>query len=996
MLSIKNLVKVYDTKGGVNVRALDSVSIDFPETGMVFLLGRSGSGKSTLLNVVGGLDTPTDGEIIVKGRSSKDFTASDFDSYRNTYIGFVFQDYNLLNEFSIEENIAIALRLQNKPNDQEAVENILKLVELGGMGKRKPNTLSGGQKQRVAIARALIKNPEIIMADEPTGALDSNTGKQIFDTLKKLSQTRLVIVVSHDRSFAEEYGDRIIELSDGVIISDKTRTASNGSLEDTNVTVVSDDTITVKDWKKVTEEDIKYIVSTMKAHGGETVITSGKKEVPEIKKILKIDENASGTVFKKTEKVNVKKYDGSEATFIKSRLPFAHALKMAGTNLKYKPIRLLFTILLSVVAFTLFGVMSTLMLYDSAYSVSMAMMNSHYESVALTKEYDAVYENIQIMNNGSQKIATTFDTVLNASFSNNDLDELNHNETGLNFAGVMDFGYYEYTGLSVGEYETNDFVFKNYYLNNGYDNYFAVKSLCGFSDCGEEYLEANGFTSMASKGYYPKTKGEIAISNYVFDLYKNSKAAQGVDPFKYNEPNDIIGKTIYVGNMSLMVTDVINVGEIPEKYSELYNNQSTLDAFAIKELRDEFKDLIKYSFYTVGFVAEDFYEEHRYDYVKIGYDTMFKTLIGKTEIEKNNAIAENALVDVYTPRSTSTYNYAMKFLDLKGNVATSNIASDKAYLSVKTIIDDNLDTFKKKIENTNISNKLEEALEKYTSKRCSVDDFVTIYTEMVNKLGNELSVQKCYYINKAGRDGELKVAGVFILPRAVSNFGPEAKYYISNSVCDTIGMPPPSSNLTGAREVDNYKSYHTVDAEHEKYSLVLTRTGNQKEQTMFMLKGRDNGVHYAIENNLYDEAHAIAETFSNMKVAFLIASLVMGVFAALMLLNFISVSIENKKNEIGILRAVGARGLDVFKIFITEALMITAICFILSTFTSMFACLIINNIAVQSFIKINFLNFRFINVVFILVVSIIIAILGTVFPVVKAAKRSPVESIRAI
>ena len=184
MLEIRNLTKIYKSKGGVIVKALDGVSIKFPSKGLVFLLGKSGSGKSTLLNVTGGLDKPDDGEIIIKGRNSKSFSSSDFDSYRNTFIGFIFQEYNILNEFNVEQNISLALQLQGKKNDKQAVDKILEAVDLSGYGKRKPNTLSGGQKQRIAIARALIKNPEIIMADEPTGALDSNTGKQVFDTLK--------------------------------------------------------------------------------------------------------------------------------------------------------------------------------------------------------------------------------------------------------------------------------------------------------------------------------------------------------------------------------------------------------------------------------------------------------------------------------------------------------------------------------------------------------------------------------------------------------------------------------------------------------------------------------------------------------------------------------------------------------------------------------------------------------------------------------------------
>ena len=212
MLEIKHVTKVYKTKGGVDTKALDDVSISFGETGLVFLLGKSGSGKSTLLNVCGGLDEPTSGEVIVKGKSSKDFSGSDFDSYRNTFVGFIFQEYNVLDEFNVEDNIALALELQGKPKDKQKIADLLKEVDLESFAKRKPNTLSGGQKQRIAIARALIKEPQIIMADEPTGALDSATGKQVFDTLKKLSMTRLVIVVSHDREFAEIYGDRIVEI----------------------------------------------------------------------------------------------------------------------------------------------------------------------------------------------------------------------------------------------------------------------------------------------------------------------------------------------------------------------------------------------------------------------------------------------------------------------------------------------------------------------------------------------------------------------------------------------------------------------------------------------------------------------------------------------------------------------------------------------------------------------------------------------------------------
>ena len=183
MIEAKNLCKIYKPKKGVPVKALDNVSIRFPQAGMVFLLGKSGSGKSTLLNLLGGLDSYNSGDILIKGESTKSFRQKQFDSYRNTYVGFIFQEYNILDEFTVGANIALAIELQNRKASDDEINNILDKVDLSGYGNRKPNELSGGQKQRVAIARALVKNPEIIMADEPTGALDSATGKQVLDTL---------------------------------------------------------------------------------------------------------------------------------------------------------------------------------------------------------------------------------------------------------------------------------------------------------------------------------------------------------------------------------------------------------------------------------------------------------------------------------------------------------------------------------------------------------------------------------------------------------------------------------------------------------------------------------------------------------------------------------------------------------------------------------------------------------------------------------------------
>ena len=227
MIKIENVSKTYKHRRGAKVEALDGITFDLPDKGMVFILGPSGSGKSTLLNILGGLDDFDGGDVVFKGKNFKNFKEHDRNAYRNSVCGFVFQEYCLIPELNVTDNVKITAQLKGAKNAAETAEKALNLVGLQGFAGRKVTELSGGQSQRVAIARAIAKNPEIIFADEPTGALDETTGKDILTLLKGLSRDRLVIAVSHERKFAEEFGDRVIELADGKIKSD-----SDGSYRD--------------------------------------------------------------------------------------------------------------------------------------------------------------------------------------------------------------------------------------------------------------------------------------------------------------------------------------------------------------------------------------------------------------------------------------------------------------------------------------------------------------------------------------------------------------------------------------------------------------------------------------------------------------------------------------------------------------------------------------------------------------------------------------------
>lgn len=221
MLKLINIKKDYPMADTV-VNALRGVSIEFRQQEFVAILGQSGCGKTTMLNIVGGLDRYTSGDLQINGKSTTKFNDSDWDTYRNNTIGFVFQNYNLIPHLTVLGNVEIALTLSGisaKERTQRAKE-ALNSVGLESQYKKRPNQLSGGQMQRVAIARALVNNPKVILADEPTGALDSTTSAQIMDILKEISKERLIIMVTHNQEIADTYASRIVRLTDGLIISD--------------------------------------------------------------------------------------------------------------------------------------------------------------------------------------------------------------------------------------------------------------------------------------------------------------------------------------------------------------------------------------------------------------------------------------------------------------------------------------------------------------------------------------------------------------------------------------------------------------------------------------------------------------------------------------------------------------------------------------------------------------------------------------------------------
>lgn len=469
MLEIRNVSKVYniynssDAKEGC-VNALYRVSLKFPEKGMVFVLGKSGSGKSTLLNIIGGLDTPTYGEIIIKNKNCTNFSKSDFDSYRNTFIGFVFQEYNVIDELTVEQNVTLSVELQGKKvkKRKKEIKEILKKVGLDGVAKRKPNSLSGGQRQRIAIARALVKNPEVILADEPTGALDYNTGIQVLDILKELSKEKLVIVVSHDRDFAVRYADRIIELSDGKISSDTTQENVNGVQVSENLTIIEDDTVCIKNGSAISNGEFD-VLKTFFKESKNVFITRDEEDIKKYKKVTGITDDGNKKKYRSTRNSDIEIKQYKEKKLIRSRLKLKRALIIGASSLKYKKFRLTITILAITIAFVLLNMFTAFILFD---------MNG--ACVANIQKYEYVHTETTINNTARDSIKSTYgNNVIYANSQNYPVEVEDHigrtwDIANINWLSYLEEGHSFRNNIKIGKYPTNpnEICVSKYYVEH--------------------------------------------------------------------------------------------------------------------------------------------------------------------------------------------------------------------------------------------------------------------------------------------------------------------------------------------------------------------------------------------------------------------------------------------------------------------------------------------------------------------------------------------------
>ena len=1001
MLEIKNLTKVYRPKSGVPTTALDNVNIKFEEKGMVFILGKSGSGKSTLLNLIGGLDSITSGEIIIKGKSSANFSQSDFDSYRNTFIGFIFQEYNILPEFTVGKNIGLALELQGKRADGESINNILHQVDMIGYEHRKPAELSGGQKQRIAIARALIKDPEIIMADEPTGALDSNTGRQVLETLKRLSQTKLVIVVSHDREYAEIFGDRIVEFADGKVIGDIKKYHAQGNVVSAGVNIVDNKIIQIKQGHKLSQPEKNAVIEFLESAPNGLIISKDDRSNKDFRKVARIDDNGNKECFSATteKNISIKEYNENDFKLIRSRLPFKHSLKMGASSLKSKPVRLVFTILLSAIAFALFGLADTLGAYNKYTTTYTSMLESDINYASFVKKV------------GREESDYTY-------WQNTNMSDADYQKIKEKFP---DYSFDKVYGDTSLDYSYNVFG----HSNNNYGLYY-IRNNRGGSLSFEGFIEMpeNGFTSRGYTliGNYPANNNEIVISQYIYNTFKDFGycADPILEPTKkitITKEDDLINQTITVNKKVYTICGIVDTKFNEARYSE-YKTPLTSASWVDMMVPMELSETMPYSYHAMMFVREGY---------KAANSSAFKKSVSSFYISG------------YQP------NIVAKFDEVKSKVTffdstKTSLADDEIIVTLPA-----LSQFFDWENFNNYENSFSYGLDGFIKSKIAViyddyikDDYEAVLTASGISFGdiylylgsdNYCSYALQYYnnpyynpavpapnftipgytyedlINKYYSEYLIKYVQDILMVKSLNTTLEDYSKSYQTSYIKIVGVY--NEILDTSYRYDDYHANYGIILNSNLYitllgdgdiQCVITSLKGNRASDMELIKfsyQENDLVRYSLNNAVAGLLDSVSSMIEIMSKAFLYIGIGFAAFAMLMMLNFIAVSISYKKREIGILRAIGAKSSDVFGIFFTESAIIALISFVLASILTLIGCLLVNILVrTEMNLLLTLFNYGIRQIALVFAVSIFTAFIASFLPVYRIATKKPIDSIK--
>ena len=970
MIELINVSKKYVTKAGDTV-ALNNVNLKLDDTGLVFIIGKSGCGKTTLLNMIGGLDSLDSGDIIVDGKKFSEFTAGDYDSYRNTLVGFVFQEYNLLSDYNIEKNIDIANELQGKKAKEEDIEKLLRTVEIGGYEKRRPYQLSGGQKQRASIARALIKNPKIVLADEPTGALDSATGIQVMDLLKELSKDKLIIIVSHEQEFAEKYADRIIRLVDGQVVEDVTQK----EVELKEVIHEFEDEVVVKAGSDLSDSDTKVLA----------------KAIKENKKI-----NITDKIFvKQKEKTKEKKIDEQKepVKFIHSKMKLKSVAGLGLKSLFSKPIRLIFTILLSMIAFAVFGVFDAVGSFNDERGLISLLEGENYKTVAIYGQY-----NNYGYNNADFKLSQA------------QLNSLN-NQTNYSFRGIYDIK--DQTEFSAGnktrenfnkEHAINDSNVSGHISKGEYYYYKEFDGIIEFkqSEIVENVIMPNEFNYRIIYGEYPELKTEdeqyqsVGISsfmarNILFWMNTNNSTEFGKKK-NIKDIKDLIGAELRISTTNtktFIIKAIIDCGEIPAKYNKL--KEATEDT--MYALSQDFVTFINAGSYLSLFLPDGYVQGLR--------QTNNRKTVYFGEYSSVDYFGTQPGADASLPKKVNANPYyyninefdqtdVILFEDVENDIVTTGeitLKNNEALVSVNNLLllfDAELDKSSNKTYLTNLIKSIiaEKAPD---AKRELTKEFLLQMKNVYNQDYKYSDYTK--YVKLTGEKGEQTVlTKTLFIKGFYFNVNTDfASSQPKTSIYDPFVLSSAGLSALGVS---------TNQGIYSRAITVLKDSANAQLLGEMMVDTDGFGVRW-YKNTMIDSLAENSEFLDQLLQLFLYVSLVIILFSMFMLMNYITSSIASKRHTIGILRALGAKGKNIFIMFLFESMIIALINGILASIVGYVASSFVNAYILDVMnMTISFALFGIRQVLIMIGVSVATGFVSSLLPIIKIVKEKPVALIR--
>ena len=680
MLKLTNVTKIYQM-GEYQVNALRGISLAFRESEFVSIIGASGCGKSTMLNIIGGLDRYTTGDLIIGDTSTKDFRAEQWDAYRNATIGFVFQNYNLIPHLTVLENVALALSLSGvtkAERNKRAVEALEK-VGMGAELKKKPSQLSGGQMQRVAIARALVNNPKIVLADEPTGALDSELSIQVMNVLKEVAQDRLVIMVTHNNELADTYSTRIIKLNDGLVERD-----SNPY-----------------DWDPLEEENLQYVYSDKYLAEHNDVSSDASSEVA----VEKSELSAKDKLLKKLSFLNSLGIGGTikgskspfKATSMKAKTAFQLSLK----NLITKKRRTFLTSFAGSI-----GIISLALVLSMSNGVNVYVDNMQTSILASVPmgiyEYSMDYSVLEKLFGAMESAASGEITNpnLNSGVSSFPTDKEVYIDDGSNAAAdsmsSMINGLISQVASSIGENAITD-EYVQYIKNMDDDWYKAIQNYYGVQmNILSKNLNNEG-TAYEYKDVSPKTKVTHAMNIAMQVLGGN-----GLEP---NNWYQLAGGDEFVGEYY----DVIG-GRYPTAYNEIvmvvdtYNNisitaleqfgvdvyQRNADGSVVKDEND--KPVYRQSISFDDILSQEFKLIYNNDYYTKGSDDYFTINSASEELyNKGETLKVVGILRVKPNSMVSFFGSSFCYTSALGERVLNNASNSDVTIAQKQSIESGSD-----------------------------------------------------------------------------------------------------------------------------------------------------------------------------------------------------------------------------------------------------------------------------------------------------------------